>query len=128
MSAVTEDVTRFESETLRVVATRSAERVRLCLDGELDMGSCDLVTAVLAAVDLSGVTALTVDLDGLDFVDSTGVLTFLRVRAQHQQAGRRVRFERPQARVQRVLRTLGIEDLLAASPPAASTPQGGSSA
>ena len=118
MSAVTDDVTRFESETLEVVATRSAERLEICLRGELDMASCDLLTAVLAAVDLTGVSHIAVDLDGLSFVDSTGVLTFLRMRALEERAGCRVGFERPQPSVQRVFKTLGIEALLMAQLPA----------
>lgn len=121
MSVVSDDVTRFHGDTLGVVATRSAERVEIRLDGELDMGSCDLLTAVLAAVDLVGVTCITVDLDGLEFVDSTGVLTFLRMRTLQQRSGRRVRFERPRPPVQRVFKTLGIETLLMAPPPAEST-------
>ena len=114
MSRVTDDETRFEGETLGVVATRSSERLDVRLHGELDMGSCDLLTAVFAAVDLTGVTYITVDLNDLAFVDSTGVQTFLRVRALHMQAGRQVQFKRPQPPVQRVFRVLGIEALLTA--------------
>jgi anti-anti-sigma factor len=111
---VTDDVTRFEGETLGVVATRSAERLEICLRGELDLASCDLLTAVLAAVDLTEVNCITVDLDGLRFVDSTGVLTFLRMRTLQTQAGCRIEFLRPQPSVQRVFKTLGIEALLTA--------------
>lgn len=114
MSAVTDSATRFEGETLAVVATRSDERLEISLHGELDMGSSDLLTAVLAAVDLTGVTSVTVDLGGLDFVDSTGVLTFLRMRTLQEKVGCRVHFERPQAPVQRVFKILGIEALLTA--------------
>ncbi len=114
MSPVTDDVTRFEGQTLGVVATKSPERLDVRLHGELDMGSCDLLTAVFAAVDLSGVTSITVDLKDLRFVDSTGVQAFLRIRAVQRVAGRQVRFERPQPPVQRVFRVLGIEALLTA--------------
>jgi anti-anti-sigma factor len=112
VSPVTDDVTRFEGETLGVVATRSIERLDVRLQGELDMGCCDLLTAVFAAVDLTGVTNITVDLGDLEFVDSTGVQAFLQIRSLQMRAGRRVRFERPQPPVQRVLRILGIEALL----------------
>ena len=112
MLPVTDDVTRFEGETLGVVAARSAERLRVSLHGELDMGCCDLLTAAFAAVDLTGVTHITVDLGDLEFVDSTGVQTFLQIRAFQVQDGRQVRFTRPQPPVQRVFRTLGIEALL----------------
>ncbi len=112
MSPVTDDVTRFEGETLGVVATRSAERLDVRLHGELDMGCCDLLTAAFAAVDLAGVTDITVDLADLEFVDSTGVQAFLQIRTHQMQAGRRVRFSRPQPPVQRVFRVLGIETLL----------------
>ena len=111
---MTDDVTRFEGETLRVVATRSAERLHVRLHGELDMGCCDLLTATFAAVDLTGVTNITVDLGDLEFVDSTGVQAFLKIRACQMQAGRQVRFNGPQPPVQRVFRVLGIEALLTA--------------
>jgi anti-anti-sigma factor len=111
---VTDDVTRFEGATLRVVATRSPERLDVRLHGELDMGCCDLLTAAFAAVNLTGVTHITVDLGDLEFVDSTGVQTFLQLRALQMQAGRQVKFERPQPPVQRVFRVLGIEALLTA--------------
>ncbi len=111
---MTDDVTRFEGETLRVVAQRSAERLHVRLHGELDMGCSDLLTAAFAAVDLAGVTSITVDLGDLQFVDSTGVQAFLQIRARQMQAGRRVRFERPRPPVQRVFRVLGIEALLTA--------------
>ena len=112
MSPVTDDVTRFEGQTLGVVATRSAERLEVRLRGELDMGCCDLLTAVFASVDLTGVTDIAVDLDDLEFVDSSGVQAFLQIRSIQLQAGRHVRFQRPQPPVQRVFRVLGIEALL----------------
>ena len=105
---------RFEGETLGVVATRSSERLDVRLHGELDMGSCDLLTAVFAAVDLTAVTYMTVDLEDLESVDSTGVQAFLEVRTRQMQAGRQVQFNRPQPPVQRVFRDLGIEALLTA--------------
>jgi anti-anti-sigma factor len=112
VSPVTDDVTRFEGETLGVVATRSAERLTVRLHGELDMGCCDLLTAVFAAVDLTGITSITVDLSDLEFIDSSGVQTFLRIRTLQLQSDRQVRFERPRPPVQRVFRVLGIEGLL----------------
>jgi anti-anti-sigma factor len=116
VSPVTDDVTRFEGETLEVVATRSAERLDVRLHGELDMGCCDLLTAAFAAVDLTGVTYVTVDLGELQFVDSCGVQAFLQIRARQMQAGRRVRFSSPRTPVQRVFRVLGIDALLTAEP------------
>jgi anti-anti-sigma factor len=92
---MTDDVTRFEGATLRMVATRSGEHMKVSLHGELDMACCDLFSSVFAA-DLTGVTQITVDLGDLEFVDSTGVQAFLQVHALQTQAGRRVRFERPQ--------------------------------
>ena len=109
---MTDDVTRFEGEILGVVATRSAERLDVRLHGELDMGSCDLLTAVFAAVDLTEVTHITVDLDDLEFVDSTGVQALLRIRALQREAGRQVQVRHPRPPVQRVFRVLGIEALL----------------
>ncbi len=109
---MTDDVTRFEGATLAVVATKSPERLDVRLHGELDMGSCDLLTAVFAAVDLTGVTYITVDLDDLEFVDSSGVQAFLQMRALQTQAGRQVQFRSPQPSVQRVFRILGVEALL----------------
>src|SRR5919107_1215028 len=100
VSPVTDDVTRFEGETLGVVATRFGERLDVRLHGELDMGSCDLLTAVFAALDLTGVTDITVDLGELEFVDSSGVQAFLQMRTLQIQAGRQVQFRRPQPPVQ----------------------------
>jgi anti-anti-sigma factor len=111
---MTDDETRFKGETLEVVATRSAECLDVRLHGELDMGCCDLLTAVFAAVDLDGVSYITVDLGDLEFVDSTGVQVFLQIRAHQMQACRQLQFKRPQPPVQRVFAILGIEALLMA--------------
>jgi anti-anti-sigma factor len=116
VSQVTDDVTRFEGETLGVVATRSEDRLEVRLHGELDMGCCDLLTAVFAAVDLTGVASIAVNLGDLAFVDSSGVQAFLQIRGLQMRAGRQVHFERPQPSVQRVFRILGIETLLTAQP------------
>ena len=104
-----------QQATLHVVATRTGSHLDVRLDGELDL-ACTALYDTLNDLDLTGVTAVTVDLTALEFCDSMGIASMLRLHEKQTKAGRQVRFMNPQSAVRRTFAVLGIENLLTASP------------
>ena len=101
----------IQDGTLRVVASRAASHVGVRLIGEMDAACTGLLTRV-DEVDLDGVDNITVNLSGLEFIDSSGIQAFLDFRTLHAQSGRRVSFILPQPFVRRIFAVLGLEDHL----------------
>jgi anti-anti-sigma factor len=96
---------------LQVVATAAGEVLAVGLVGELDLASTDLIAAV-DGLDMTGISTISVDLSGTEFIDSTGVQALLRLHTHHAIAGREVLFVDPQPLVRRVFATLGIDHYL----------------
>ena len=76
--------------------------VVFALRGELDVADAASVVAGLAAAAVQE-QVLIVDLDGLDFIDSSGVAALARVRAQARLAGGDLLLAAPQRQVLRLL-------------------------
>jgi anti-sigma B factor antagonist len=99
---VTEDVFEFETEEHDGSAI-----VRLV--GELDLAEVEPLQAELERLCSNGLSALTVDLSGLDFLDSTGLHLLLRLRGrcERQQVGLQLVSGPPS--VQRLFRITGTD-------------------
>jgi anti-sigma B factor antagonist len=111
------------SEPFGISAAVSGARHVLVLSGELDIGSAPELAAVLDRLAPDAVTALTIDLSRLSFMDSTGLHALLT--ARELCAARKCEFAlipgpRP---IQRVFELCGLLDELpfepAVTPPAA---------
>jgi anti-sigma B factor antagonist len=84
------------------------------LSGEIDMLSADIVEKWLCdAGRTSGASAVVADLSGVEFLDSSGVRALLRAKDALDGDGIRFSISEPNAMVERILRILGLYDLLA---------------
>lgn len=101
----------------------SPDRVVVHIAGELDMSSAGrLRQDLLAAVDDPAVTVVKADLSGVTFIDSTGIGVLIATNNAATRAGRRFVVTRASAPVIRVLRIVGVTELLGLPAQATSEP------
>jgi anti-sigma B factor antagonist len=87
------------------------------LAGEIDMLSADTVEKWLCdAGRQSGAPALVADLSSVEFLDSSGVRSLLRAKETLGGEGIGFSVRRPTAIVERILKILGLYDMLVAEP------------
>lgn len=83
----------------------------IILEGELDLACAEEVELQLKAADRSEARQIVLDLEGLTFIDSTGVALLVEAIKRSEQDSSRLRIKRSGAiGVRRVLKTTGIED------------------
>jgi anti-anti-sigma factor len=80
--------------------------VVVCLSGEIDLASAPVVRVALAQA--VSAAALRVDLSAVEFMDVAGARPLMELRRQ----GHRIRLLRPRPSVERVLRLMGLADLI----------------
>ena len=85
-------------------------QVVVMLRGELDVAEAAQVAASLAVVATSGRTVI-VDLEGLEFIDSSGLAALVRARQHARRAGRDLLLVAPQQQVQRMLAITRLLDV-----------------
>jgi anti-sigma B factor antagonist len=83
----------------------------LQLFGEFDLAAADAFTEVVALPEAKSRPTV-IDLSGLDFLDSTGVLCLLRASSQAELRRQELRFTRGTGKVARILELTGVEQLL----------------
>jgi anti-sigma B factor antagonist len=94
-----------------IAVTESKAASVVALHGELDMSTVPEAEAAIADV-ARRKRSVTVDLRGLEFMDSTGVALLVRVDAQGRQDGFHLFVAKGREDVQRVLAMCGLEDHL----------------
>ena len=82
---------------------------RVVVAGELDLSDEESFVADVGALTDDGHETVLLDLDAVEFIDSSGVRALLRLHADHP---RRVRLVAVSDVVNRVLRIAGLTDLL----------------
>lgn len=92
-----------ESEHLRVDVATGGERAVVRLSGELDLASAPLLEHELERSDLDAAPMLVFDLDGLEFLDSTGLQVLLATHRRATDRGQRFAITRGSPQVQRLL-------------------------
>lgn len=83
----------------------------LTLHGILDLSTCERLDAAIDAALFSDAERVTVDLDGLDFVDSTGLATILRAARRADGSGR-LRMTRGTGEVAQLFRLTALDLVL----------------
>jgi anti-anti-sigma factor len=98
-------------DQLRIEVRHERDRIILRLDGELDMASAPrLQDAIDASLDATPLVVL--DLQQLQFIDSTGLRVILSARARSRQRGQELAITPGSQQVQRLLSVTGVSDQL----------------
>src|SRR2546423_14502609 len=104
------------ADQLVIDVRREADRVVVSLDGELDMANAPLLQAAIDGASLEDDAMLVLDLQRLQFMDSTGLRIILWTRERCQESGRELALTRGSAQVQRLLSESGAGEHLHPSP------------
>ena len=84
----------------------------LALSGELDMANAPLLEAAMGAPELSATKTVVLDLQGLTFLDSTGLRIILAAREQSWRRGQEFAVTPGSPQVQRLLSVTGVGEHL----------------
>ena len=95
---------RFE-----ITVVDEADAVRVTVVGELDLATTPELERALDAVEATPARAIVLDLDGVEFLDSTGLRAVLAADARSQANGSRLAVTRGSPQVQRLLRLVGAD-------------------
>jgi anti-sigma B factor antagonist len=90
-------------EQLRVEVHRSADHVVLALNGELDLASAQLLQREVESAEIAAAPRLVLDLEGLDFIDSSGLRVLLSAYERARERGQEFAVTRGSPQVQRLL-------------------------
>ncbi|HUA74894.1 MAG TPA: DUF6328 family protein [Solirubrobacteraceae bacterium] len=97
-------------EHLQVEARRTDDRVVLALTGELDLASSPILERALEDADVAVAPLLVLDLDGLKFVDSTGLRVILLAREGSTARGQEFAITPGSPQVQRLLSITSVAE------------------
>lgn len=98
----------------RVERIEQAGAVRLVLSGELDLAGVDRL--LRASEDIGGGAALTLDLSGLSFMDSSGMKVLMNLDRRSRREGWSLKIEKARGPVLRLLQLCGFEQRLPITP------------
>jgi anti-sigma B factor antagonist len=93
----------MQAEHLQVEVRNESDRVVLRLLGELDLASAPLLQAAIEKVELDAAPLLVLDLDDLEFIDSTGLRIILAAHEHAQERGQMLALTRGSQQVQRLM-------------------------
>jgi anti-anti-sigma factor len=79
------------------------------LSGELDMSSCDELDAELRKAEDSAARRILLDVEGLEFIDSSGLQAILRAKRRADRSGRRLRVTRGTGHVADMFRLTALD-------------------
>jgi anti-sigma B factor antagonist len=100
------------TEQLWIDSKAQTDRVVITLEGELDMASAPLLQVALEEAERAQDLALVIDLERLQFMDSTGLRTILWARERWEASGRELALTPGSSQVQRLLTVSGVRDQL----------------
>ena len=86
--------------------------MRVLFTGELDIAGAHEADEAVRQAESAGTGAVTIDLRGLTFMDSTGLRLLVAADRRAREAGRTLRIVRGQEPIQRVLELTGLGDKL----------------
>jgi anti-sigma B factor antagonist len=99
-------------DQLGITVRREADRVVVDLDGELDMASAPLLQSALDSAEVDPETMVVLDLQSLQFIDSTGLRAILSLRDQCLERAQQFAVTRGSPQVQRLLDITGVSEHL----------------
>jgi anti-sigma B factor antagonist len=99
-------------DQLQIALRREEARVVVALDGELDMASAPLLQGAIDDAQLDADTMLVLDLQSLQFIDSTGLRAILALRERCRERDQQFAITRGSPQVQRLLDITGVSEHL----------------
>ena len=103
-------------EQLQVEVKQQGDRVVLALSGELDMASAPMLQTAVSEAGLEEKGLVVLDLEELQFIDSTGLRVILAVRKLCEEHGTELAVTRGSQQVERLLAVTGVADHLRTIP------------
>lgn len=103
---------RMAAENLHVVTRYEADRVVLELHGELDLLAAPMLASELERADSDHKELVVLDLEDLQFIDSSGLRVILAAHAEVTAAGQAFAITPGTAQVQRLLSIAGVNEHL----------------
>lgn len=99
-------------DQLRIKVLAHADRVVVELAGELDMANAPRLQSVIDSPELNTAGTVVLDLQQLQFIDSTGLRIILAARERFQQHGQGFAVTPGSQQVQRLLSVTGVAEHL----------------
>jgi anti-anti-sigma factor len=100
------------ADQLRIDVRQDSGRAILALVGELDMASSELLERAVASEDVIGEAMLVLDLQQLQFIDSTGLRVILTTLDRCRTRGQEFAVTPGSEQVQRLLSVTGVAEHL----------------
>jgi anti-sigma B factor antagonist len=97
---------------LSIAVAYADDRVVLTLEGELDMATAPLLQRAVQDDGLATKQMLVLDLQRLEFIDSTGLRVILAARKQCRERGQELAVTRGSPQVERLLSVTGMAEHL----------------
>jgi anti-sigma B factor antagonist len=97
---------------LRIDARHARDRTVLSLHGELDLASAPFLQSEIESVEAADARLVVLDLDDLEFIDSTGLRIILAAHEHAQEHGQMFALTRGSQQVQRIMSITGIDQQL----------------
>jgi anti-anti-sigma factor len=101
-----------EQQQLQIDVSREGDRIVVALGGELDMANAPLLQSTIDDQGLTGSSTMVLDLQQLQFIDSTGLRIILATRERCRELGGVFAVTRGSDQVQRLLSITGVADHL----------------
>jgi anti-anti-sigma factor len=99
-------------EQLRIDVREESDRIVVTLAGELDMANAPLLQDAIESAELVAAKTVVLDLQGLTFLDSTGLRIILAAREQCWRRGQEFAVTPGSQQVQRLLSVTGVGEHL----------------
>jgi anti-anti-sigma factor len=99
-------------DQLRIDVRQETDRVVVQLEGELDMANAPSLQSALESPELQAAAMIVLDLQQLQFIDSTGLRTVLWARERSLEGGREFAITPGSQQVQRLLAVSGAGEHL----------------
>jgi anti-anti-sigma factor len=109
---MSDDLESSPRDGLHVEARYDDTEAAIILDGEFDMAGVGRFWGYLSAVLTPHPLSIAVDVRGLTFIDSSGLMVLVRARDAATEAGVRFRVRGPSPPLRRIVELCGLEDLL----------------
>jgi anti-sigma B factor antagonist len=100
-------------ELLRIASEHYGSEAIIVLEGEFDLAGTERFWAFADAALAAEPRAVIVDVSGLEFVDSSGLLALMRVRDAAVEIGAAFTIRNPSVALRRIVELAGLEELLA---------------